>query len=77
MHLSPYHDPIDEKIRTSVGISEALFARYQKSYLGSDGLFCRHLCLDLLAKNKSAYAQETPADSRKAAAKLPFRASNV
>jgi hypothetical protein len=39
MQLTLYREPIDEKIRTIVGISEALLARYQQSYLGSGGLF--------------------------------------
>jgi hypothetical protein len=76
MHRTFYHDPIDEKIRTTVGVSEALLARYQQSYLGSDGLFCQHVCLDLVSKNKNAYTA-SQADSRKAASKLPFCASNV
>jgi hypothetical protein len=72
MPLTPYRDPIDEKIGTTAGASEALLARYQKSYLGSDGLFCKRICFDLVSKNKNAYAQESQADSRKAAFKLPF-----
>jgi len=54
MHLTPYRDPIDEKSGTIVGASEAILARYQKSYLGSDGLFCLHICYDGVSKNRSA-----------------------
>jgi hypothetical protein len=49
---------------------QELFPRHQKSYLGSDGLFCRHIFLELVSKNKSAYARKSQADSRKAASKL-------
>jgi hypothetical protein len=77
MHLILYCALIDEKIRTTVDIRGS-FRTLSKSYLGPNGLFCKHMCLILYLKNKSAYAQGSQADSRNAASKLPFlSASNV
>jgi hypothetical protein len=77
MHLTLYRDPIEEQIRTTVGIQEVILARYQKSYLGSNGLFRKHICLDPVSKNKSAYAQESQAYSRRRLQAVALSASNI